>query len=107
MDELLLERGEEALGDGVVVAVSAAAHRLRDPGGAGLLAEGEADELAALIGMADQPRCRAAVRERHSQRVGDELGAHVVGHAPADDPAAVEILHRDEIEPALPACAGR
>jgi hypothetical protein len=26
----------------------------------------------------------------------------VVGHAPADDPAAGEILHRDEIEPALP-----
>ena len=41
MDELLLERGEEALGDGVVEAVAAAAHRLGDPGGAGLLAEGQ------------------------------------------------------------------
>jgi hypothetical protein len=47
--ELLLERGGEALGDGVVVAVAAAAHRLGDAGGAGLLAERERDELAALV----------------------------------------------------------
>jgi hypothetical protein len=26
----------------------------------------------------------------------------VIGHRPADDPAAVEVLHRDEVEPALP-----
>src|SRR5215217_3176200 len=45
VDELFLERREEALGDGVVVAVAAAAHRLRDPGGARLLAEGKRDEL--------------------------------------------------------------
>ena len=49
VDELLLQRGEEALGDGVIEAVALAAHRLGDPGGAGLLAEGEADELAALV----------------------------------------------------------
>src|SRR3954451_23052894 len=44
--------------------------------------------LAALIGVPDQPRLWPALRERHPQRVGDELGAHVIGHAPADDPAA-------------------
>jgi hypothetical protein len=49
VDELFLEGREEALGDGVVVAVAAAAHRLRDAGGAGLLAEGERDGLAALV----------------------------------------------------------
>src|SRR5688572_18456996 len=43
--EFFLERGEEALGDGVVVAVAAAADRLGDAGGAGLLAERERDEL--------------------------------------------------------------
>ena len=42
------ERGEEALGDGVVEAVAAAAHRLGDARGAGLLAEGQADELPGL-----------------------------------------------------------
>ena len=77
------------------------------PGGAGLLAEGEADELAALIGMPDQPGLGPALRERHLQRVGDELGAHVIGHRPADDPAAVDVLHGDEVQPALPASAGR
>jgi hypothetical protein len=49
VDELFLQGREEALGDGVVVAVAAAAHRLRDPGGARLLAEGKRDKLAALI----------------------------------------------------------
>jgi hypothetical protein len=48
VDEFLLERGEEALGDGVVEAVAAAAHRLGDAGGAGLLAERERDELPGL-----------------------------------------------------------
>jgi hypothetical protein len=46
---------------------------LGDAGGAGLLAEGERDELAALVGVPDQPRRRAALRERHLQRVGDQL----------------------------------
>src|ERR1700754_2567370 len=49
VDELFLERGEEALGDGVVVAIAAAAYGLGDAGGAGLLAEGERDVLAALV----------------------------------------------------------
>src|SRR3954463_1605534 len=48
VDELLLQRREEALGDGVVVAVAAAAHRLGDAGGAGLLGEGQRDELPGL-----------------------------------------------------------
>ena len=50
------------------------------------LAEGQRHELAALVGVPDQPGRRAAVRERHLQGVVDELGAHVIGHAPADDP---------------------
>src|SRR3954451_13552258 len=52
--------------------------------------------------MPDQPRLRAALGERHLQRIADELGAHVIGHAPAHDPAAVEVLDADEVEPALP-----
>jgi hypothetical protein len=46
--ELLLERGEEALGDGVVEAVALGAHRDRDAGVARGLAERERDVLAAL-----------------------------------------------------------
>jgi hypothetical protein len=45
VDELLRERGEEALGDGVVEAVAAAPHRAGDASFAGGLAEGGAYEL--------------------------------------------------------------
>jgi hypothetical protein len=41
-------RVEEALGDGVIEAVAAGPHRLGDPGGAGLLTEGQRDELLGL-----------------------------------------------------------
>src|SRR5712692_11908043 len=58
VDQLLLQGREEALGDGVIEAVALASHRLGDAGSAGLLAEGEADELAALIGVPDQPAVR-------------------------------------------------
>ena len=102
MDEFFLECREEALCDGVVEAVSLAAHRLGDPGGACFLAEGERHELASLIGVPDESGVGAAAGEGHLERVGNELGAHVIGHRPADDAAAVQVLHGDEIEPALP-----
>jgi hypothetical protein len=77
VDEFLVERREEALGDRVIEAVALAAHRLGDACGAGLLAEGQADELAALIGVPDQTRRGLAARERHLQRVADQLGARM------------------------------
>ena len=43
--ELFLERGVEALADGVVIAVALRAHRLRDPGLAQLLPEDQRDVL--------------------------------------------------------------
>ena len=44
-----------------------------------------------------------ALGERHPQRVEDEVGAHVVGELPADDPAAVDVDHEREEDDALPA----
>jgi hypothetical protein len=40
--------------------------------------------------------------ERHLQSVEDELGAEMISHRPADDPAGEEVLDVREIEPALP-----
>ena len=40
--------------------------------------------------------------QRHLERVDDELGAHVIGHRPADDPARVGVLDGGEVDPALP-----
>jgi hypothetical protein len=37
----------------------------------------------------------------HLQRRDDELAAHMAIHRPADDPAAEEILHRGQVQPAL------
>ena len=48
------------------------------------------------------PGLRPASRDRHLDRVDDELGPQVGAHRPADDPAAVAVDHRGEIEPALP-----
>jgi hypothetical protein len=43
----------------------------------------------------------SARRDGHLERVDDELMAHVAVHRPADDPAAEEILHGSEVQPAL------
>ena len=58
--------------------------------------------MAALIGMMDQARLGPTVIKRHLERVEDELGAHVIGHRPAHDPAREDILNRRQVEPALP-----
>ena len=72
------------------------------PAARALLAEGQRDVLAALVGVMDQP---GAGRRRASaicEGVDDELGAHVIGHRPADDPAGEDVLDGGEVEPALP-----
>jgi len=56
--ELLLQRGEEALGDGVVKAVAAAADRPGDADLAAGLTEGEQDELPGLNRSSTTTRVR-------------------------------------------------
>ena len=102
VQQCLLGQGrEERLRDGVVEARADGAHRLRDPGVVAGLPERQTDELPAVIGMMDRSHRGSARRDGHLQRVDDELLAHVRRHAPADDPAAEEILHRGEVQPAL------
>jgi hypothetical protein len=40
--------------------------------------------------------------QAHLERVDDELVAHVIGHRPAHDLAAIGVLDGGEIEPAFP-----
>jgi hypothetical protein len=42
-------------------------------------------------------------RQRHPQRVEDQVGAHVAGELPADDPARIRVEHEAEEHQALPA----
>jgi hypothetical protein len=65
VDELLLDRREEALRDCVVMGVAARAHRDGDAGVRGRLAEAEADVLAALIGVVREPWLGATSRASH------------------------------------------
>ena len=66
------------------------------------MTEPEADVLAALIGVMNQPRTRAAAADGHLQRVDDKLMAHVISHRPADDPSRIGVLDGREVEPPLP-----
>ena len=58
--------------------------------------------MRSLIAVMNEPWLWPATLHGHLQRVGDELGAHVLGHRPADDPSAVGVLHGCEVEPPLP-----
>jgi hypothetical protein len=58
--------------------------------------------LRAVIGMVDETLARATVHDGRVECGGDNLGAHVGGHAPANDPAAPGVGHRGEVaEPGL------
>jgi hypothetical protein len=103
VNQFLLACGEEALGDGVVVGAAIGAHRDGDASVAGLLAEAEADILTALDGMMPEAATGPAAVQRHLERVDDELGAHMLGHRPADDPARKGVLNGGEVDPAFPA----
>jgi hypothetical protein len=48
----------------------------------------------------DQPWSGLALGDRHVEGVQHQLGAQVVGHRPADDPAGEAVQHNREVEPA-------
>jgi hypothetical protein len=58
--------------------------------------------LGSQVAVVDHAGCGAAAGDGHLERVDDEFFAHVLGHAPADDRAAVGVLDGREIQPALP-----
>ncbi len=74
-DEFVLERREEALGGGVVPAVSSAAHAASDV---------VRVELPLKVAAHEAVR-RQPSTDGHRQRVADELGAHVIGERPSND----------------------
>ena len=99
--QLTFERTEEALDDGIVVALAAAAHAALHPGRPQLALVRKARVLAAAIGVMQHAALRSSIAKRHRQRTVDELGAHVRLHRPADDAARPEIHHDREVEPAF------
>src|SRR6266849_2468441 len=99
IEQLALERREEALAHGVVVGIAHTAHRRPDAGLATAPAEGERRVLAALIRVMNH-RGRSALRDGHVERGQDELGAEMGFHRPADDAATPRVEHDGEIQEA-------
>src|SRR5437879_13434315 len=82
MEQLALERREEALAHGVVVGIAHTTHRRPDAGLATAPAEGERRVLAALIRVMNH-RGRSALCDGHVERGQDELSAKMRFHRPA------------------------
>src|SRR6266446_3718658 len=101
IEQLALERREEALAHGVVVGIAYTAHRRPDASLATAAAEGERRVLAALIRVMNH-RGRSALRDGHVERGQDELGAEMGFHRPADDAATPRVEHDGEIQEAGP-----
>jgi hypothetical protein len=81
VDQLRLEGGEEARGHGVVPTAARPAQ--------------------ARTRVMDQPWFRPACPQGHLESGGDQLGAEMVGHGPADDLAAVNVEDNGQVQPAL------
>src|SRR5437899_3897265 len=100
MHQLVLQRAEEALRDGVIVAVPPATHTGHQPMLGEDLPIGRRGIVGALIRVVNQARLRPAVEQGHREGVGREgaIGARL--HRPADHAAGVQIQHDGQIQPA-------
>ena len=78
------------------------ARLMRDAGGARGLTEDQRHVLTAPVGVVHQPDLGTALPDRHLQGVDDELGAHVLGHRPADAATAEAVDDDGEVELAFP-----
>ena len=58
--------------------------------------------MPALFAVMNEAVACPAAAKRHVQCVDYELCAHVIGRAPADDPATVGVLDGGQVDPTLP-----
>jgi len=100
IEELGLERSEEALRDGVVRQRTLAADAANDACGTQMASEAETAVGASLVRMVHQPWRRSPRLLRHLQGAQHEVRvAHVV-HRPTDDVAVEGVDDDAEVEPA-------
>src|SRR5262245_46506272 len=84
VDELDLQRGEEAFGNGVVPAIAPAAHAADDAMGRQGSLIVPAGILTPPIRMMEQPLRRASPRQRHPQGITGQGIGDALAHGPAD-----------------------
>lgn len=96
-DALALERGKEALGHGVIMAIASSAHRVLKIVSPDEGSPVHAGELRALIGVDPHPVLRLAPPYRHVQRLQDHIGGLPALHRPTHHAAQVEVDHDSQI----------
>src|SRR5580704_1718048 len=102
VDELALERGEEALGQRVVPALAGPPDRQGDLAVGGEGGVGGGGVLAAAVGVEDHARLGITGGDRVGQRVADQLGAQVIGHGKPDDAPGGDVDDSGQVQPAFP-----
>ncbi len=96
-----LERGEEALGDGVVPAIALAAHAGHEAEWSEGAGEVGAGVLATAIGMEQHAAANRGDSIGVVERLLDQVVGHALGHAVAEHLAGFERDHDGEIKPAF------
>ena len=100
-DTVALERREEALGDGIVMAVATSAHRVLKIVSPDERSPVHAGKLRALIRVDQYPLLRLAPPFRHVQRLQHHIGGLPARHRPAHHTAGIEIDHDSQVGKAL------
>lgn len=101
VDELDLQRREEALGDGVVPSIAPAAHAANDPVLRQHTLVVAAGVLTPTIRVVQRARQWPPTGQRHAEGVEGEVIRDVLAHRPTDSEARTEIEDYRQVEPAL------
>ena len=97
VQQLTLQRGKEALTQGIVIAIPNRSHGRADASSATTLAKGKRGVLSALVRMMDHA-VWTSLPHSHLQRIEHQLGPQVSLHGPAHHPATEGIEHHGQIE---------
>src|SRR5215208_4286330 len=102
VDQLPLERGNEALGHRVVVGIGHRSHRGQKTLFPEPAPELHGGVLGAPIGVVNQPRRWPASVDGHVHSIENQFRPKVVRHGPSYDSPGVSVEHEREVEPAFP-----
>ncbi len=97
VQQLTLQRGKEALTQGIVETIPNRSHGRADTSSATTLAKGNRGVLSALVRMMDHALW-TSLPQGHLQRIEHQLSPEVSLHGPAHHPAAEGIEHNGQIE---------
>ena len=98
MNELSLDRREEALRGSVVVRGADRTHEARIPESRSFRPNANEVNCVPWSEWCTRPRGSTSA-DRHLERADHELGPKMGGHGPTDDRPGVQIHHRGEMQP--------